>query len=69
MTELLYQHAMSINAIPHEQRALVRKQRGCTDAVHIDATVTERAKANKGSLSVAWVDYAMAYMIESYTNR
>ena len=35
VTEMLYNHAIAIGAIPQEQQALIRKKRGCTDALLI----------------------------------
>ena len=36
VTELLYGHAVEVRAIPQEQRALVRGNRKCLDALQID---------------------------------
>jgi len=61
VTEMLYNHAIAIGAIPQEQQALIRKKRGCTDALLIDGMITQLAKKQRTPLSVAWVDYQKAF--------
>ena len=61
ITKILYNHAMAIGAIPQEQWALIRKKRGCTDALLIDSMITQLAKDQWILLSVAWEDYQKAF--------
>lgn len=61
MTEILYEHVIKNEALPHEQRALVRGKRGCLDALHIDKMMCSEVKEQNGNLSVAWIDYQKAY--------
>lgn len=44
-----------------EQRALVRKERGCLQGHLIDQTLVSYAKQRKKPLSVGWVDFAKAF--------
>jgi len=61
MTEILYKHAKEVGAIPYEQRALVRKKRGCLDALHIDAMIAQKSMIERGCMSVGWIDFQKAY--------
>ena len=61
VTEILYEHATEVGAIPQEQRALARGKRGCLDALHIDGMAARIAKREKMDLSVAWIDYQKAF--------
>ena len=43
ITDVLYKHALQAGVIPHEQRALVRGKRGCTDQC-----LADRRNDNRG---------------------
>jgi len=61
MTEVLYEHAIQSGAIPREERALIRKKRGCTDALLVDGMAMGEARDSKRSISVGWIDYQKAF--------
>ena len=60
MAGIILEYATKCEALP-KQKALRKGTRGCLDALIIDQAVTDEAKKEKRDLSVAWVDYRMAY--------
>ena len=61
LSEILMKHMMAYYLLPVEQRALWRGQRGCLDALLLDAAIANEAQDQKRTLFVAWVDYRKAF--------
>lgn len=61
LAKLLMQHVMEKGILPEEQKALRKGQRGCLDALLIDAAVTKEVKIYGRDLSMAWIDYRKAF--------
>ncbi len=45
----------------HEQKAMHRGQRGCLDALMVDAMISESVRVRYRNLSVAWIDARVRY--------
>ena len=53
--------------LPEEQRAGVQGRRGCLDALVVDMTLAKEAKLYEQDLSVAWIDFRMAFNVVPHT--
>ena len=60
-TDLIYDHVITNEILPLEQKGIRRKARGCKDQLLLDKSITEDAKKRKRNLSVMWIDYKKAY--------
>ena len=58
--ERLYNYLEETNTIPHQQGCR-RKCRGTKDQLLIDKMVMMNSKRRKTNLSMAWIDYKMAF--------
>lgn len=56
LTAILMEHVEKAEIIPKEQKALRKGQRGCLDALAIDATVAMEARMNLRDLAMGWID-------------
>ena len=53
--------------LPEEQRAGVQGRRGCLDALVVDVMLAKEAKLYEQDLSVAWIDFRMAFDVVPHT--
>ena len=61
IAEILYHHTMKVRAIPEELRALIKGNKGCTDGLLIDQMPMGEAKDQRGTMSIAWIDYQKTF--------
>ncbi len=59
--EKIYDHLLSNNLLPDEQKGCRKRSRGTKDQLLIDREVLKEARSKNRFLAMAWIDYRKAY--------
>ena len=60
-TEKVYDHLLSNDLLPDEQKGCRKKSRGTKDQLLIDKAILREVRRKKRSLAMSWIDYKKAY--------